>query len=71
MIVVSLLCILYVYSDETTILLDTGKTCLAKRFCYNSFQREVSTIGIDIFQKQICLFDKEIQISIYDTAGIF
>ncbi|UCH92908.1 MAG: leucine-rich repeat domain-containing protein [Candidatus Aminicenantes bacterium] len=51
---------------------DVGKTCLAKRLKYNTFQEEKSTEGIDIFPWEIPAPTKEkedIKLNMWDFGG--
>ncbi|EDV25273.1 Ras-related protein Rab-13 [Trichoplax sp. H2] len=47
-----------------------GKTCVLLRFKDNDFQSTLlSTIGIDLVNKQVVVDDKKIMLQIWDTAG--
>jgi len=47
-----------------------GKTSLIKRFVHSVFgEKYLSTIGVDISKKTVCLDDREVMMVIWDTAG--
>ncbi len=53
---------------------ETGKTCLAKRYCIGRPLKSQeldteNTIGLDIFEKILKINDQEIKMYIWDTAG--
>lgn len=47
-----------------------GKTCIIKRFADNVYQENApATIGFDSFSRNIRVYDTEIRLTVYDTAG--
>lgn len=48
----------------------TGKTCIIRRFAENRFDNTVQgTIGIDICVRNVSVYGREFQLTVFDTAG--
>ena len=49
---------------------NTGKTCILNRFANNNFQENYqATIGLDFQIKNVTINNKDVRLTLYDTAG--
>jgi len=47
-----------------------GKSCIIKRYMYDSFQKQVVTLGCNSLLKTITIDEYDIKFDIWDTAGM-
>ena len=48
---------------------DSGKTTLAKHFLGKQTEKVEKTIGVDVSSRQLCKFEKDLRVIVYDCSG--